>query len=148
MTKQEKKQAQLVASQFNELMSVYAVSQSNADMLLEIAYSNDLTDNNERTEQLARIEYAMRIDNAQLKRNISTDTDTTSKFCRLLESTKQNYRIDKALETFHTMKEIMTLCEVSESRIKSHIVYIQKNCSDRAKYVVDSKKFKFELINN
>lgn len=85
------------------------------------------------------------IDQAQIKRNISVSTSTTSLFCRLLESKNQNYRIDKALENFHTMRELMKLTDCSESRIKSHMTYIKRNCS-HAKLEIDSannKRFKF-----
>lgn len=97
-----------------------------------------------REEQVQAIEQRM-IDNAQVKRNQSASTSTTSKFCRLLESTRQNYRIDRALEEFHSMKELMKITECSEARIKSHCVYIMKNCT-HAKRVTDTsdnKRFKF-----
>lgn len=100
-------------------------------------------------DELAALRAAqMLIDLAQIKRNLSATTDKTSLFCRLSESTRQNYRIDIAIADFHTMRELMTLTDCSESRIKSHIKYVMTNCADHCKRVIDTndtKRFKFVL---
>lgn len=134
--------------EFNALMNVYAMSEAEANAMLAIAYDNDIADHNAQIALLQRIALEASIQRAQVKRNMSADTDTTSKFCRLLQSNKQNYRIDKALESFHTMRELMTITDCSEARIKSHIVYIQKNCFTHCKLERDDKKFRFVVIEH
>ena len=128
--------------EFEELMNAYETSESEANNALALAYEQDLQAHNANV-------FNMLIDSAQRKRNQSVQIDDSSLFCRLAKSTNQNYRIDKALEQFHTMKELMTLTACSESRIKSHIKYVRVNCKDHAQYEQDEakKKFRFTLVN-
>lgn len=137
-------------AEFAVLETVRNESESIADFYRSLAYEQDLQAHNANIALRESVQASENIASAQLKRNMQAETSTTSKFCRLLESNKQNYRIDRALESFHTMKEIMQLCDVSEARVKSHIKYIQTNCSTHCKLEVDSanKKFRFVLIHN
>lgn len=68
------------------------------------------------------------IDPAQERRNAEPADPTTSFFCRLKKSNRQNYIIDKHLEEFHTIEELVQLTSCTVARIKSHIRYIRKNC--------------------
>lgn len=123
---------------FDALMNAYDVSANMADSMLVLAYESDLIAHN----SASHVSY---IDNAQIKRNISADTSKTSLFCRLLESTKQNYRIDIALSEFHTMRELMQLTDCSEARIKSHMKYVDKNCLHTSRVInhANNKQFKY-----
>ncbi|EKD87962.1 MAG: hypothetical protein ACD_35C00118G0001 [uncultured bacterium] len=68
------------------------------------------------------------IDPAQERRNSEPRYSNTSHFCRLPYTEKQNYRIDKALENFNSIEELVKSTGCTEQRIKSHIRYILKNC--------------------
>jgi len=86
------------------------------------------------------------IDPAQKSRNLEPVDEYTSLFCRIKKSDNQNYRIDKALETFHTMNELVQLTKCSVARINSHIRYIEKNCPDARReppYKQPGDKFRF-----
>jgi hypothetical protein len=88
------------------------------------------------------------IDPAQKRRNSESVDSNTSLFCRLKYSDKQNYRIDKSLEDFHTMEELMQLTKCSRDRINSHITYIENNCPHAKReppYKKTGQKFRFVL---
>jgi len=85
------------------------------------------------------------IDPAQIKRNAAPTNDKTSLFCRLEESDQQNYRIDKALENYHTIEDLMKLTNCSRARINSHISYIEKNCYEYARREWSGEEFSFVL---
>lgn len=54
-----------------------------------------------------------------------------SPFCKRTNPNKQNYRIDMALQAFHTMEELLHLLpDCSEKRIRSHIKWLVDNFSD------------------
>lgn len=130
----------VVAFEFNELESAYAESEANASELRALAYESDF-----RAHTVNQLVNAVDVDSAQRKRNLTASTSTTSKFCRLLESTRQNYRIDKALEQFHTMRELISLTDCSEARIRSHMQYIDKHVK-LAKKEVHDNKFRYTLL--
>ena len=85
------------------------------------------------------------IDSAQIKRNAAPAYETTSLICRLKESDRQNYRIDKALEEFHTIDELVRITKCTTARINDHINYIEKNCYDRVKRELSGPRFRFVL---
>lgn len=68
------------------------------------------------------------VDPAQERRNREPTYANTSQFCRLPYSQNQNYRIDKALESFRSIEELAESTGCTVQRIKSHISYILKNC--------------------
>ena len=79
---------------------------------------------------------------------------TLSTFCKSAKIDCQAFRIDEALTDYHTMTELLNLSELKdckESRIKSHISFLQHNFRHVCKYVIEDdskrvKRFKFELI--
>ena len=88
------------------------------------------------------------IDSAQKNRNAAPIKGKMSLFCRLQETDQQNYRIDKALEDFHTIEELMMLTNCTRARINSHINYIENNCPHaicEPPYRAPEEKFRFVL---
>jgi hypothetical protein len=85
------------------------------------------------------------IDPAQKSRNAAPTNDKMSLFCRLDKPEQQNYRIDKALEDFHTIEDLMKLTKCTRARVHSHITYIEKNCYDRVKRELSGEEFRFVL---
>ena len=85
------------------------------------------------------------IDPAQKSRNSAPSKNNMSLFCRLEESSQQNYKIDKALEELHTIEELMNLTNCTRARINSHIKYIENNCYDRVTRESSGERFRFVL---
>jgi hypothetical protein len=88
------------------------------------------------------------MDPAQKSRNLEPVDQYTSLFCRLKKSNNQNYRIDKALEEFHTMEELVQIIKCDAARINSHIRYIEKNCPDARReppYKQHGEKFRYVI---
>jgi len=68
--------------------------------------------------------------------------------CRV--KTAQNFKIDKALEEFHTLSEVCAISECTLARVRRHIKTLESDYSLTCKRVVSSTnrtKFKFELID-
>lgn len=71
-----------------------------------------------------------------------------SPFCKRTDPSKQNYRIDVALQEFHSMEELLLLLpDCSEKRIKSHINWLVNNCSDHCHIEEKEGKVRFVLRN-
>ena len=58
---------------------------------------------------------------------------------------RQNGKIDKALETPHTMAELTAITECSESRIRSHIKWLKQNRAETCYAVEEGGKIHFVL---
>ncbi len=69
-----------------------------------------------------------------------------SPFCGRTKPNQQNYRIDMELQNFHTMGELLQLLpDCSEKRIKSHIKWLEDNCSETCSKVEVDGKIRFIL---
>jgi len=69
-----------------------------------------------------------------------------SPFCKRTDPTKQNYRMDIALQDFHSMEELLLLLpDCSEKRIRSHINWLVKHCSNHCFMEETNDKFRFVL---
>lgn len=81
-----------------------------------------------------------------------------STFCKSAKTTSQAFRIDEALTSFNTMKQLQlldTLDDCKESRIKSHVSFLIHNFKHVCKLVIHNEdvnkmshlqRFRFELI--
>jgi len=72
-----------------------------------------------------------------------------SPFAKCAKADTQAYRIDCALQEFHTMQELEkldSLHDCSRARIQSHVNYLQKHYSNSVKLVQEGRKFKFVTI--
>lgn len=69
-----------------------------------------------------------------------------SPFCKRTNPNMQNYRIDMALQEFHTMEELLRLLpDCSEKRIRSHIKWLVDNCSGTCTKEEKDGKVRFVL---
>lgn len=68
--------------------------------------------------------------------------------CRV--KTAQNFKIDRALEEFRTLKEICAITDCTLARVRRHIKTLEDDYSLTCKRVIsadDRSKFRFELID-
>lgn len=68
--------------------------------------------------------------------------------CRVKSA--QNFKIDRALEEFRTLKEICAITDCTLARVRRHIKTLEDDYSLTCKRVVsadDRTKFRFELID-
>jgi hypothetical protein len=159
MTKAIKKNVVAVAVKTVSAKSIaQAFNQATIENAIYTAHCEALADNAIYTAHCEALAIQLDMYNALLtnkERNAKKRSDnsnrTMSTFCKSLKTSSQAYRIDEALCDFHTMKELLaleTLSDCTESRIKSHISFLQHNFVHACKIVsktVDKKVFfKFE----
>jgi len=139
------KSAQVARKEFNELQSVFSVSQAQADNLLAIAYDED-------HKAHCATELFKVLTNAEknMFKRLTTETSTTTRsiFKRSALNT-QSARIDNAFTEFKSLTELKKELQLSEARIISHKRHLIAEFSHVCKLVIDkdnAKKYKFELI--
>lgn len=84
-----------------------------------------------------------------LKRTRNEEIKVKSLFNVSVDTTTQAYRIDKAVEDFHTFNELLqldTLKDVSKYRLRSHIKFLDTQMCHICKKEVNGAAFRYVLV--
>jgi hypothetical protein len=145
--------AKQLAQAHNQAIAENAIYNAHVQAIAENAIYNAHTEALQIQIDMYLAQFSNKERNAHKRANNSNRTMST--FCKSLKTTSQAFKIDEALTEFHTMKELLKLdtlvdANCSESRIKSHISFLQHNFKHVCKYVTETKDkkvfFRFELI--
>lgn len=82
-------------------------------------------------------------------KRIIAGKQTVSPFAKVTKQSAQSFRIDVALQEWHTEQELTKLemlNDCSLARIRSHVAYLKKHYSNFCRQEFDGKKFRFVTI--
>lgn len=82
-------------------------------------------------------------------KRIIAGKQTVSPFAKVTKQSAQSFRIDVALQEWHTEQELTKLEmleDCSLARIRSHVAYLKKHYSNFCRQEFDGKKFRFVTI--
>lgn len=82
-------------------------------------------------------------------KRIIAGKQTVSPFAKVTKQSAQSFRIDVALQEWHTEQELTKLEmleDCSLARIRSHVAYLKKHYSNFCRQEFDGKEFRFVTI--